>query len=565
MDNNQAEKISYIKNLKPLTVIIVIGILLYLPVLFFNFTYLDDNNLIIGNQYFLSNLSNFFKSFTIDVFHLFNSSAFYYRPVLTISLMLDYQIGGISPFIYHFTNVILHISASYLLFIFLSKLNYKKELSFLFSLIFLVHPVLTQAVAWVPGRNDSLLAVFVLLTFIFYIKYIEEQRIKNLLLSILFLAVSLFTKESGVLVIPIILFYLYFIYKKNNKDNKLSINKFYFFFSSVGVASLWIILRHFALRGSPSINLINMIKSILINSPAILQFAGKIFFPFNLSVLPVIQDTTFVYGIFSIVILTFLLIFTNVKRWNYILFGVGWFFAFLLPSFIRPNSNLVADFIEHRLYVPIIGIFIILLETDIIKSINFKKKAHLIVLIALIIGLSLITLIHSNTFKNRLNFWKDAAMHSPHYPLAHRNLGAMEYLDGDTIDAEKEYKIALKLNPNEPMAHNNLGLIYANNGDIKAAEDEYKNEIQVNPYYDDVYFNLGLLYFGQKRNDEAVENWKKTLDLNPNHLGALKVLTNYYYNNKKYEEALGYANILYRMGFELPPDLLKMIELGTVN
>ncbi len=512
--NQKEEELSCLENFKPFFYIIGFGFLLYFPTLFFNFTYLDDNNLILNNQYFLSNLTNVFQSFLTDVFHLFNHSAFYYRPLLTISLILDYQVGGASPFIYHFTNIVLHLVSSYLLFVFLTKLNYKKIFSFLFSIIFLVHPVLTQAVAWIPGRNDTLLAVFALSTFIFFIKYLKEEKTNNLFWCLTFFILALFTKESAVFIFPIMLFYLYFFFQK---EFKVFYNKLFFLLWSVSAISFYFILRYITLKDSASLTIVEMIKSLFFNLPATIQFIGKIFFPFNLSVLPVLRDTTFIYGAISIILLATILFLTKTKRWNFILLGFIWFSAFLLPSFIRPNSALVADFIEHRVYVPIIGIFIILLETDLIKKIDFKKRSALIILGGLILILSSITIIHSFSFRNRLAFWNNAAQNSPHYPLAHRNLGAMEYLDGNMDRAEKEYKIALELNPKEEMAHNNLGLIYVNKNKFIEAEKEYKKEIEINPYYDNVYYNLGLLYWQQKKYEEAINNWKKTLELNPNY------------------------------------------------
>lgn len=129
MDNPEREN-NYLKYLKPLPIIMVVGLLLYIQTLFYKFTNLDDVYLIINNQHFLSNILNIFKSFTTDVFYLSNGTAFYYRPILTISLMLDYQVGGVTPLIYHFTNIILHVVSSYLVFVFLIKLNYKKTVSF---------------------------------------------------------------------------------------------------------------------------------------------------------------------------------------------------------------------------------------------------------------------------------------------------------------------------------------------------------------------------------------------------------------------------------------------------
>lgn len=554
-ENSIIEKF-FLKKWTPFIFIIIVGFVIYFQTFFFDFTYLDDNNLILDHQYFLSNPGNIFPSFLMDVFHLFNSSAFYYRPILTISLIFDFQISGIYPFFYHITNVGLHILASCLLFIFLKRIDYKKELSLLFSVIFLIHPVLVQAVAWIPGRNDSLLAVFFLTNFIFFFKYLKDGKKLNLIWALVFFGLSLFTKESGVMILPILLFYLLFIFKERKKFN----HKIFFFLSLTGVIILWGFLRHIALNGYSPMGFIDMIKSILINSPAVIQFIGKIFFPFNLSVLPIIKDTTFIYGIIAIIFLTTLIIFTKEKRWNFIMFGFLWFFAFLLPSFIRPNTEIVADFIEHRLYVPIIGMFLVILETDLFKKINFKKTFHLIIMGSIILAFMVITLVYSLNFSNKLSFWQNATLNSPHYPLAHRNLGAMKYLDGEMEEAEKEFKIALELNPNEQMAHNNLGLVYVKRGKFLEAEEEYKKELEVNPYYDNAYFNLGLLYFIQERYNEAINCWERALEINPNFIDARKALVGIYYEQGDYNKLTIHAKELLKVGFELPREILKLLN-----
>ncbi|MFA5936903.1 MAG: tetratricopeptide repeat protein, partial [Candidatus Paceibacterota bacterium] len=210
--------------------------------------------------------------------------------------------------------------------------------------------------------------------------------------------------------------------------------------------------------------------------------------------------------------------------------------------------------------VPIIGIFIFFLETDFVGKIDFKNKKTLILIGGLIFLFSIITIVHSGNFSNKLSFWENAAKTSPNHPLAHRNLGAMQYLNKDMENAEKESKIALELNPEEQMAHNNLGLIYANQGKLKEAEEEYKKELENNPYYDNAYFNLGLLYWQEKKYSDAEINWKKTLEINPNYVDAYNALAIYYYQQKNYEEARPYINELYKRGIQLPPEFLQILQ-----
>ncbi len=545
---------------RPYFIIVALAFLAYLPVLFFNFSYLDDNTLILENQSFLSSFWNIFPAFQTDVFHLFNHSAFYYRPMLTISFIFDYQLGSASPFIYHFTNLVLHLISSCLVYAFFKRLYFRKDLSFFFSLIFAVHPVLSQAVAWIPGRNDSLLAVFLLSMFVFFDEFLNTGKRKYFIWCLIFFAAAVFTKESAILAFPVAIFYLYFI----NKTKKVSASRTCFFSSWIGIVAVWFLLRHFALKGSAGLGITEMLKSVFLNLPAVIQFIGKIFFPFNLSVLPIIQDTTFVYGTIAVIILLLMFSFTKQKRWPMILFGLGWFFAFLAPSFIRPNSDLAADFIEHRMYVPIIGFFILIMETFLFRRFNLNRKSVIALSAAVISLFGIISIFHIQNFKNRTAFWENAAKNSPHYPLAHRNLGAMLYLDGKQDEAEPEFKKALELNPNEEMAHNNLGLIYMDKGDFQSAEKEFNEELKVNPYYDNAYFNRGLLYYKTERFDEAVDFWKKTLEINPGYSQALYNIFAYYYQKQDKDQSVYWANEAQKMGIPLLPEMQKMLN-PTIN
>jgi tetratricopeptide (TPR) repeat protein len=280
------------------------------------------------------------------------------------------------------------------------------------------------------------------------------------------------------------------------------------------------------------------------------------------------------YGIISLLILGIWFIFSEEKNYKFIIFGFSWFLIFIFLTLIKPLGT-VPEFSENRIYIPMFGFIFVILGLGMIRlpffikdKINYKnnfKKLILFISLLIIFIFSCVTIYRNKYYENKLNFWKNATSTSPSFAFNHNNLGAMKYLDGDMDSAEREYKIALDLNPNEPMAHGNLGLIYFKEDKFDDSLSEYKKEISINPNYDNVYFNLGLLYYKLERYSDAIDNWKKTLVINPNHIDALRTLTSYYYNNKNYEEALTYGGLLYRMGFELPPDLLRMIKLGGIN
>jgi len=546
----------FLAGIRPYIWTMGVGFLLYFKSMFFGFVYFDDNSLIIDNFFFLKDIVNITKIFTQGVFHVIHAPETYYRPMLTLSFILDAQMRGLDPFFYHLTNIILHLVSSVLVFVLFVKMKYRKDLSFLFSMIFTVHPVLTQAVAWIPGRNDTLLAVFLIPSFIFFLNYLDKAKRLDLLCHILFLALALFTKEAALGLILICAFYLHAIAKEklfSSSERKLAAGWLF-------VMVIWFLLRRIALTIPMQMTVLDMFKSLWLNLPALIQFTGKILFPYNLSVLPIIQDTSFVPGIAAIMVMLIVLFMTKARRNNYIIFGLLWFLLFLLPAFVRPNPDVVADFIEHRSYVPMIGFMIMLMETSIIKTVDLKKSGSLVITALLIASLSYITFIHLDNFKDPLSFWKNAVRNSPHHPLAHRNLGAMYYLNRQFDNAETEYKKALELSPNEPMVHNNLGLIYMNRGHLKEAEIEFLKENAGNPLWDNLHYNMGLLYAREGRLKDAEAQWKKTILINPDHGDALYHLAAYYYEVKEYALAKYYVLEARKRGVQIDPEFLKALN-----
>jgi hypothetical protein len=519
------------------------GSLLYLRILRFGYTYLDDNALILDNQGFLRQLSNIIPAFRMDVFQVLHSATAYYRPLLTVSFILDAQVGGVSPGVYHLTNLLIHLCASCLVYRFLISLEYEKAAALFWALVFTVHPVLAQAVAWIPGRNDSLLAMFVLPAVVFLAGFLRTGRPRWALAHFVFFILAVFAKESAVALVPLGLFYWATLTRERRcfKDAALLL-------SGWGVIlTFWFSLRQVALRHPVHMAMADMARSFRGNSPAVIPSVGKMFFPFNLSVYPILRDMPFLYGYAAVGGLAAALWASRKKSWPRVMFGLSWFCLFLLPSFA-----IAADCLEHRLYIPMIGVIVILCEINWLQVRAVSSKTALglagLVLGALAVG----AFVHSRHFADRLSFWKNAAQTSPHSPMAHRNLGAMYYLDGQPSLAEPEYRKALELNPLEQMAHNNLGLIYMHQGRLREAEEQYRKELAVNPLYDNVLFNYGLLCYAAGRGDEAAILWKKTLEVNPDYMDAYRDLAVYYYQRQDFPQAFYYAGLMKKKGAPAP-------------
>ena len=263
----------------------LIASLPYLQILTFSeYTCHDDNFLIVESFSYIKKISNIGHAFLEDVSHQ-GQGGNLYRPLLTISLILSAQISGTMPFGYHLIDIILHCTCCSLLFVTLQMLGFKRSISFLGTLVFCIHPALTQAIAWIPGRNDSLLAIFILLCFISLIKFISTSRTKWYFLNLFFFACAMFTKETGIL-FPI----LAMLYYYNLKGKEIiSITTVLFFVGWGIVLFNWHILRSAAMI-TPVGNKFHAVMLVLSTFPVAIYYLGKIFWPFNFAFAPILED-----------------------------------------------------------------------------------------------------------------------------------------------------------------------------------------------------------------------------------------------------------------------------------
>jgi hypothetical protein len=505
-----------------LILISVFVFFMYARTVSYEYIGLDDTTLIETNYKFIKNFSNVPTAFTKDVMYsgaVIDNEKDYYRPMLTLSFMIDAHIAGnAKPRWYHFANILYHLTACLLLFVLLSKLKVNPISTFLLTLLFSVHPIVDQAVAWIPGRNDTLLAIFVLSSFIFLLKYIETKEIKTLVWHLVFFGCALFTKENGIMLPILCMGYLAFIAKDSFKSTWLKLGVGYLLFIIP-----WFFLRKAAIEGSTTDNSLHATLSNFTNNvPFMLQYVGKAILPFNLSVMCMMEDVNYLQVIIALLFIAVAIFFSKNKRWSFVLFGLAWFVFFLAPSF----SARLVEGLEHRLYVPIIGFIIFAAETDWMKNLSASDKKTWVALTIYIVALIWITNSRLEIFKNRFNFNISAMQTSQYSVVPCVNLAGDYDIAGKPDRAIEMYKIALKrdsiygiIHPNNRVSyytilHDNLGVIYASKQMYKEAEQEFALAVKS----DDVYaiYHMANIYFKTGRMEQAAKFWKKVITKQPN-------------------------------------------------
>ncbi|HPM42609.1 MAG TPA: tetratricopeptide repeat protein, partial [Candidatus Omnitrophota bacterium] len=296
--------------------------------------------------------------------------------------------------------------------------------------------------------------------------------------------------------------------------------------------------------------------------PAVLQLLGKAVLPLNLNVFPTMHDTSVIYGIVAFISIASCLLLSKKKNSAMVVFGAAWFFLFLVPSLVRPHAGVINDVLEHRLYVPIIGLMVVFSEMDFLKN---WRRWYAFAALCVILSFAALSMWRSDDFRDKLKFWERAVENSPNSPYAHLLLGVAHFDDGEGGRAEKEFQKAISLDPQMMRAHYYMGLVYMQDGQFPEASREFRKEISLHPEFDPSYSSLAVAYYKMGRREDIEVLWKRSIELNPGNLEAYKNLAIYYYNLGDIKSAKEYVRQLEDRGVTVPSDFLDALNASKGN
>ncbi|MCX8056590.1 MAG: tetratricopeptide repeat protein [Ignavibacteria bacterium] len=565
--------------LSPLIVLSLITFFIYFHTLSFDFTSLDDYELIVNKYHILKDYKNIPTLFKTNI--LMSESGIYYRPIVSLSFMIDTIIGGKDAFVSHFSNVVYHIIAVILFFVLFGRIARSRAIAFWFSLLFAIHPALVQAVCWIPGRNDSLLFIFLSLTLIFFEKSFllsNDFRLKKQLLMILsgfsFLF-ALLTKENAFLILIFVVLYPV-VLKFSNVERKY---KLQWFVTFLIFSSIYLVLRSQANLQKLEIeqlplNTFDYIKGFV-------NYFGKIFIPINLSVITLTENINLIYGFISILLFIGLSL-MGIKNLKIYLYGLAWFMIFLISGFVGLIG--FTNFLDHRIYVPMFGIFLSISQLVFIEKVSKRFFYPVIVLILFLF--SYLNITHSINFKEPFTFYSSAVKDAPNSFFVQRGLAnvyhrlkfydkaeehfrksyelnpnSVETLVNFGINFSKQGKLdsaefyflrALKINPNNSIIYNNLGNLYLQKNDLTQAEYYLKKAIELNTNYFEAYNNLGVLYARLGKKILAYKNFHKAIEINKEFAQGYFNLALLFYNNGQLDSSKHYYLKSLEKGFPAP-------------
>lgn len=487
------------------------------------------------------------------------------RPVLMLTFVFNYYFSGLQPFGFHVINLTIHFLNAILLYSLLKNLRPKVPfgLALLLSLLFIVHPVYTEAVGYISCRSDLLLTCFILLALLSYLR-------NRLLLSMILFSLALLTKESAVVFIPLVFVYDLLFSGLNQTDKAAAANakrsRIAFYIIIIGLGILYWVYRGMVFDMGAKGILLAPVNSVVRSfwSNTFIQLFVVVFYlklfcwpdPLNLhhvftGLNSFLDPKVFLPAVF-ILALIILAVFLR-KRKPLISLGVAWYLICLIPKFY---AVLHYPAMEHHFYLPSLGIYFILAAV-MERYFLLGRRKFIIAAAGILCVFALLSWFRNNDWKSNYSIYKSVLKISPDSAVAHNNLGIEYAKMGRAEAAEKEFKASLTLSNNIEVQVNgriNLAKIYSYQKKFDQALNEINSALKIKPNFAEIHRTWGEILINMGREKEAEKVWTNGLALNPQEVGILDSLGTLCVIQKRFGEAKDYfqAAIKYNPDYSVP-------------
>lgn len=486
--------------------IAIIGFLVLSPVLTADFLVYDDGAHIYWNDALgplnWETIKTIFSSTVNDT----------YIPLTILSFTLEYNFLELNPTIVHLNNLLLHLLNCYLIFQLVLNLGQNKRVAWFTALLFCIHPMHVESVAWATERKDVLYALFYLVSLNCYLKYLWNKKAKFYILSLSAAGLSVLAKPMA-LSLPFILLLIDYCFGNKSVNRKVLLEKIPFCLAVWPIAYITFIMNSFIMAPASH----SLWKAPFIYSWCFWFYPLKFIFPFDFHQFYLMPDNIWISAISLGTMIYFLgcflvlLTFRPDKHEKFYFFIPAYYFLsiFFLFRMTTLKFDLVAD---RFMYLPslslclLFGVWADKYLCDEFRPFKIKKKAVVLLTIFLV---TIAAKTHSQTkiWRNPGAFWEKVISRNKKISTVYSYRGDVYYDNGEYVKAVKDFTQALDL---------------------------------ADPQYDSIssyFFYRGLSYAGLNKFEEAyydlirVENVEK-FDYGHSWYGYILV------NNKKYKEAL---------------------------
>jgi tetratricopeptide (TPR) repeat protein len=514
--------------------ILAAGILLatffiFLPVTRFDFVDWDDDSNITLNE-------NIRELNGTTVRNLFSSTVTGgYTPLTSLSFALEYKAFGLKPGLFHLDNLLLHLLVTLLVLFFMRRLGASPFVSFAVMILFAMHPMRVESVAWVTERKDVLFSLFFLASLLFYMVFYRKRRPVYYGLALAAFSLSLLSKIQAVS-LPLVLLLIDYFYEGNFRFRQLW-NKIPFFILSLatGLAGI-LILQHQGTLETGKV--LPFVQRIFIGTWTLCIYLVKSVIPYRLSAIyPNPDHISFLMFASALAIIGIVWAIVRYgRKYREIIFGSLFFLVnvIFVLQIVGAGQAYLAD---RFTYIPYIGIFF-MIAWGIDRLASGRLKIPVLILAGTWVAvLGAATAIRVPVWKNTETLFTDVVRKYPQSAMAYNNLGIYYSNLGKDSRAIEAYTHAVKIHPDSYVSLNNRGEVYFKTGQEAKALDDMDAAIRLNPNYVKALVNRGAVLGSRGDYHQALNDLDKAIGLEPDNLSAWlnKVLVGY--SSKNFEQA----------------------------
>jgi tetratricopeptide (TPR) repeat protein len=520
------------------------------PSLLNGFSGLDDPGMLTHNTTIMSlSWQNIYHMFTTIHLGL-------YHPLVLISYAIEFHFFKFYPGIYHATNLFLHLMNCLLVFRLFSLVTADVAIAGITALLFGIHPMHVESVAWVTERKDVLYAFFYLYALIQYVRYYQTGKWQKLWFSFGLFACSLLSKPMAI-TLPGILVLLDY-QERRPITTKLVLEKVPFVTGALLFGFLAIV-GHSNVHSD--ISFMKVAGNVVHVPETIVFYLTQLTWPVKLSAIynqfplrPTVLGMP--YWIYTAGVLSILaaVILYAARHTRMVMFGALFFLVAITPvlQIVPVGWKIPAD---RYVYIAALGYFVVIAVgyVTLFRQVSLLwGKIMLVFFGIVIIGISVsLSRERCRIWGDDLTLYTDAITKYPVNIAAYNNRGLLFFKQKMNALALRDYDTATSMNPSYPLAYLNRGYLFGSQRDYQKARVEFKKAIACAPHLVNAYINLGNTYAAEKKYDKAFICFKKALHIEPNNWETLRAFGNVFLKIGDTERAMdSYRHALKSHPFE---------------
>jgi tetratricopeptide (TPR) repeat protein len=481
-----------------------------------------------------------------------------YYPLTLTTFWVERRLWGLHPMPYHVVNIALHALNGVLVYFVLRRLRIPAP--WLAALLWALHPVNVESVAWITEMKNTQSGVFFLLSLLCFFRFEADGKRRWFALALGCATAALLSKPSTV-VLPVLLL-LCAWWQRGRVQRADILRTIPFFGIAAGMSVLTVIeQRGYILRHASTEWKLGIAERFVLGGRAIWFYAGKVVWPVNL---------TFTYPRWELDAGSALpwvplagLVAAGIALWvrrqhgwaRAGLFGLGAFIASLLPvlgffDVFYFRFSYVAD---HFQYLASIGLIALVASAAVKlceKIRGYAGEFRMVVASIAVVGLGVLTFQQEFAYRSVETIWRDTIAKDPRSWLAHNNLGVALSRSGRLMEAVEQYAEALQYNPDYAEAHNNLANFLMQTGNVRDAMNHWEQALRSSPNLVEAHFNLGYVLVQAGEVEKGIAHYEQALLIKPNLPDVQCNLADALAQVGRPQEAIGH----YELALSLKPD-----------